>query len=247
MDPRSAANASFDRTTLPGLFSVVDRLEKAIPLPPHFSESLLKEDDWSFIIKLHALLEASLTMLLAEKLGGAAATPRLREVLSHTEISAQHTGKVALASALGILPDNERRFIKRRSWLRNDMVHRIEHVAVTLRDYLARLDHNQRRSFASDIVSLSGPFKAKFGTAATTEILTNPKRSLWVVGFFILSNIRLRIDALQIERGFSERDISDVLDELRQVTADIEQMVNWLNQLIRAVESSPPSHTPFDA
>jgi len=118
------------------------------------------------------------------------------------------------------------------------MVHRIEHVAVTLRDYLARLDHNQRRSFASDIVSLSGPFKAKFGTAATTEILTNPKRSLWVVGFFILSNIRLRIDALQIERGFSE---------LRQVTADIEQMVNWLNQLMRAVESSPPSHTPFDA
>jgi len=68
-----------------------------------------------------------------------------------------------------------------------------------------------------------------------------------VVGFFILSNIRLRIDALQIERGFSERDISDVLDELRQVTADIEQMVNWLNQLMRAVESSPPSHTPFDA
>jgi len=37
-------------------------------LPDDFYNNLLKEDDWSFVIKLHSLIEASVTHLLTETL-----------------------------------------------------------------------------------------------------------------------------------------------------------------------------------
>ncbi|MBO7928089.1 hypothetical protein J5X91_17790 [Pseudoalteromonas sp. K222D] len=46
----------------------VSELERLLGLPDDFYQGLLKEDDWSFIIKLSAVFEAAGTQALAAKL-----------------------------------------------------------------------------------------------------------------------------------------------------------------------------------
>lgn len=50
-------------------FEAVEELVKELGLPEGFYAELLGEDDWSFIIKLHALMEAAVTGLIVAALG----------------------------------------------------------------------------------------------------------------------------------------------------------------------------------
>ena len=71
-------------------------LEQRIGVQSGFFESLLQEDDWSFVIKLHALLEAACTQLLLFHFK----EPALGRVLARLELSNKTTGKVAFLDAL---------------------------------------------------------------------------------------------------------------------------------------------------
>jgi len=64
---------------------------------------------------MHALMEAAVTHLLAERLGDA----KLEEVFSFTEFANPRSGKLAFAKALGLLESDERRFLQRLAELRN--------------------------------------------------------------------------------------------------------------------------------
>jgi hypothetical protein len=77
-------------------------------LPQGFCESLYKEDDWSFIIKLHALLEAVVTHLLVAHLQQDA----LLDVFARVEMSQEKTGKLAFAKALNLLTSNHRAYVR---------------------------------------------------------------------------------------------------------------------------------------
>lgn len=139
-----------NRETIPGFFAAVDRLETALGLPAHFFESIFHEDDWSFVLKLHALIEGALTMLLTERIGGADATGELRSALSYLETSGRRVGKVKLATLLKSLQEDRAIFLYYLSELRNIFVHRIENVTLTLERHVASMDNNQRHNFVSD-------------------------------------------------------------------------------------------------
>ena len=49
------------------------------------------ENDWSFVIKLHALVEAAVAHLLTEQLS----RPELSDLFAHLDISNKTTGKAA--------------------------------------------------------------------------------------------------------------------------------------------------------
>ena len=51
------------------IFSDVSDFESRLNLPKDFYRGLLKEDDWSFIIKVSALFEAATTHLLVVRFG----------------------------------------------------------------------------------------------------------------------------------------------------------------------------------
>src|SRR4051812_39882911 len=70
----------------------MDRLEKDCELPQGFHLALLKEGDWSFVLKLHALLEKAVTQLLVHAIG----IDSLSRVFSAMEMSNTKTGKIAL-------------------------------------------------------------------------------------------------------------------------------------------------------
>ena len=107
-------------------FAEAERVLKGMGLPGTFLVDLHREgDDWSFVVKIHALLEGLSTNLLTTGLN----EERLREVFSHLELSDTRSGKVAFMKALGLLEDESRAYISALSELRNLLIHRIENVS----------------------------------------------------------------------------------------------------------------------
>ena len=118
-------------------------LEQRIGLPAGFFEKLKNEDDWSFIIKLHAVFEAACTHLLLFHFQ----EPELSEVFSRLELTNKTTGKVAFLGRLELLSKRNRRFITALSELRNSLVHDIRNHAFLLKDKVAGFTGEQLRNF----------------------------------------------------------------------------------------------------
>ncbi len=125
------------------LLETIGSLEKELSLPSGFLLELRKEGDWSFIIKAHAFLEAALSHVLAE----AAGKRDLEAVFSHVDMSDRDKGKLVFAEALDVLGEDERRFVRKLSELRNMLVHNISNIEFNISKYVNRLDRQQRQSF----------------------------------------------------------------------------------------------------
>lgn len=119
-------------------------IETQLGLPPGFLVYLYqKEDDWSFVIKMHAFLEAVLTHLLAEYLG----KPDLLPVFAYLETSNVRTGKLAFVRAFDLLDKGARRFVHTLSELRNTLVHDVSNVNFHFADYVSQLNERERKDF----------------------------------------------------------------------------------------------------
>ena len=108
---------------------------------------LLKEDDWSFIIKSHALIEATVTELITISLGN----PSLKSIVERLPLSEIQTGKIAFAKQMELLSSPQITFIRFFSTLRNDLVHKVENIEFSLKDHWQGLDKNQKKSFRNKV------------------------------------------------------------------------------------------------
>jgi hypothetical protein len=126
--------------------------ESELGLPDGFLDRLVLEDDWSLVIKAHALVEATITHLLT-----AAVDVRLRKVFERLELSDRDKGKIVFAEALGLIGGAERRFIRQLSEVRNKLVHDVRQVSFTFDNYLQSLDKNQRSSFLDAVCGFLDP------------------------------------------------------------------------------------------
>jgi hypothetical protein len=113
-----------------------------------FIIDLLEQDDWSFVIKGHAMLEAAVTELVLEHLG----ENRLKELIERLPLSDNQIGKVVIAKHLDLLDDDQRRFIRWFSELRNGLVHRLENINFTFEQRISAMDKNQKRSWIESII-----------------------------------------------------------------------------------------------
>ena len=127
-----------------------DALEKDLGLPEGFLEGLRKEDDWSFVIKIHALMEASVSYLLLQHFGD----ERLGAIFDFLELSDKRKGKIAFVSALDLLPVECRRFLSKLSEIRNSLVHNIKNVGFALSAYVQGLNKDQFEVFVNSCVSI---------------------------------------------------------------------------------------------
>lgn len=119
-------------------------IENQLGLPAGFLLALYThEDDWSFVIKSHAFLEAALTHLLADHLGKEDLLP----VFAYLETSNVRTGKLAFVKAFDLLDKGARRFIHTLSELRNDLVHEVSNVGFNFATYVSSLSDKERKEF----------------------------------------------------------------------------------------------------
>lgn len=151
---------------------------KRLGLDPDFIHSLMDEDDWSFVIKANALLEAALTHALVKKLGGVEKLQSLVEMLGQSR-------RIGLAVELGLLGKDERRFVEKLNKLRNTVVHDVTNVDLDLVKYFKGLNHDQRQSF---VTSCSFAFKPDVTHDLIARIsLKSPKFIMWIPLHFVMA------------------------------------------------------------
>ena len=112
-------------------------------IPDQFLNTLKDDDDWTFIIKLHSLIEASLNHLLAVHFQNL----ELTAIFSHLDTSNKKCGKIAFVRALKLLPEDNCKFVSLLSEIRNSLVHDARKFVFSIDHYLATRDKNQRKNF----------------------------------------------------------------------------------------------------
>jgi hypothetical protein len=175
----------------------IAEIEFDLGLKPGFFTDLKKDEDWSFLIKAHTLMESVCSHLLSSYFSNT----KFKEIFSSLEMSDTKKGKIAFLKAAGLINKEEARFISGLSKLRNETVHRIEGINFKFSAYIAKLDKNQRNSFVDN-----------FGYAYITEdnlgnrtlkdreiIISDPKESIWRGVADILANIKRLGDTHWIE------------------------------------------------
>lgn len=112
-------------------------------LSKRFLNGLLDSDDWSLIIKLHALIETAMNQLITYAIGDG----RVLEIVMRLDASDKHRGKMAFIKAMELLPSEARTFISTLSQLRNDLVHNISKFDFLIQDWIKGMTAQQLSNF----------------------------------------------------------------------------------------------------
>ena len=131
------------QTTRDQIDAAVRVLIAEIGLPENFVEGLLGGDDWSFVVKLHALIEAGLTHALVAHVGRDDA----RDVFANLDLNNTKTGKIAFAGIFLDLRPEDRRIMRALSEMRNQIVHDVRNVNLDLNAHVGALGLDGRRNF----------------------------------------------------------------------------------------------------
>ena len=184
---------------------VIETLSQKIRVSSDILLGLLKEDDWSFIIKSHALLESVISELLTTH----AKDERLHKVFRRLELNNDMTGKLAFIKALELLSPEQRRFVREFSELRNSLVHNLENISFSLENHIGALDSQQKKSWQDSLTWFAEeePTKTDWQKLA----LKDPKVTIWMSVFMLASSLQLstieikerdRLHALGSKRSF---------------------------------------------
>lgn len=171
------------------LSELVPLLEAKLGLKQGFFDSLDSDDenDWSFVIKAHALAEAAVSHLLTEQVQ----KPQLADLFSRLDMSNKTTGKAAFVKALGLLGEEERRFISAFSELRNRLVHDVRNVNFDLLVHVESLNTKERETFLKNFNLVS--------TEVTDDVRNlfhfDPRQALWYSTMAFLGLVYLKTES----------------------------------------------------
>lgn len=181
-------DAANDISTVKQGVDDIQAIEKTFSLPPGFFDSLLKEDDWSVVIKCHSLLESAVSRLLTLYFGKHA----LNSIFTRLEMSNTATGKIAFISALGLLGKPQQNFIRKLSDLRNNYAHDITYASTPLTELLQKLDANQRKSIVNSLnIRLLSITSGNKEVKGAEMVMKYPKNVIWSSTLICLSDVWL--------------------------------------------------------
>jgi len=178
--------------------NLIQRIERGLQLPDDFLVGLLNErDDWSFVIKTHALIELAVNHALIATLR----KPEVSKVIERLELSNQATGKLALIKSLALLDKEHRSFIRWLSELRNHLVHDARNVAFDLDRYGNDLDRKEANLFNK---RFGGIFKQPTGDSGVAVGVSQRRAVMWasacaIAGLCYVAKSKEELDA-ELER-----------------------------------------------
>jgi hypothetical protein len=182
------------------LLKATEEIEKAVGVKPGFFVALLKEDDWSFVIKLHALVEAAVTHLLVVASG----IERLGNVYALLELSDNRKGKLGFVRELDLMNSKYRHLIKTLSDVRNRLVHDVKNVGITLDQFVKQLDGQQSQNFIKAVM-LDFDSTIEIGgkdIPIRQFIAENPKVGIWMAVMNLLGDIYIQKEYLKIRKFY---------------------------------------------
>jgi len=182
------------------LLQAIKEIEKAVGVKTGFLVALLKEDDWSFVIKLHALVEAAITHLLVVASG----TERLGNVYALLELSDNRKGKLAFVRGLDLLDSKYRSLIKTLSEVRNKLVHDVKNVGTTLDEFVKQLDGQQCNNFVKAVMlDFDSPIEIGGRDIPIRQfIVENPKVGIWMAVMSLFGDIYIQKAYLNIRKSY---------------------------------------------
>lgn len=181
--------AWYDKLLEDAVKIAIQAIEKKVGAPPQTMESLVTGDDWSFVIRAHALLEGAVSLLLSAHLD-----ERLRPIFGRLELGREDTGKLEFAKALGVLTKEERGFVRLLSQLRNKLAHDPRHLDFTFSKYLQSASTQARAEFYSVMSNQTSPqHKDKW----LEYVASNPRQA--VSGRFLILLAQLLLKASSAE------------------------------------------------
>lgn len=167
----------------------IAELENKVGLPPNFFHKLTAEDDWSLIIKLNALFEATSTHLLVSKLN----VPELEDNLTYLYFGNPKFGKITLLKKFGCIDKDQGRFLQVIFELRNMLVHNIKSLNFAFTKYIESLDKNQKKSFVNTIKCGNETIYWNCAKQPTDKyILSHPKILIILVASEILVSMQVQ-------------------------------------------------------
>jgi hypothetical protein len=149
----------------------VAAFESQLGLETGFVYRLAKEDDWSFVVKAHALLEA----MLSHSLPLAAI-----DGLTRTLRGLNNARKIQAARDLSIIDDDDERALRELSRLRNKLAHDVSMTRFHFADHLQDGDERLRfqRAFSGIWASSIDIDGATVGREQFAS--ANPKVTIWM-------------------------------------------------------------------
>ena len=179
------------------LSDLVHLLESELELKSGFFDSLdsEEENDWSFIIKAHALAEAAASHLLTKQFR----KPELADLFSRLDMSNKATGKAAFIKAMGLLGEHERRFISALSELRNRLVHDVRNVNFDLLAYVESLSKKEQDIFLRNFNIISTDVNSDIRNLFRFD----PRQALWysTMAFLGLAYLKAKPDVMPREEA----------------------------------------------
>jgi hypothetical protein len=160
--------------------TVVALLEEEVGLSPGFLNRLWHEDDWSFVIKAHALLEAAIAHYIADGIR----RPGIDDFVAKMPIGGR-VSKRELGVVLGVLTNQQGTFVDAISKIRNRLAHNPRNAGLTLSDYVANLGQQERSQLASALNGI-------LATRGNTDFTANLKAGAFVGFMVILADMYLR-------------------------------------------------------
>jgi hypothetical protein len=167
-------------------------MEPRLGLPNGFIVRLLNDDDWSFVIKMHALLESTVTVVLANLFHHDEVQNALAQVEMHH--------KIKMLSALNVFSSAERGALRALSTLRNDLVHNVEQVTFSFTEYLKNSD--ARKNFVQNFGFGWAEKVDVAGKTVTREILAlgSPQFTMWLVVAYVVGYAHLELEKVELEK-----------------------------------------------
>jgi len=160
-----------------------------------FMLSLFDTDDWSMIIKSHALIESIVTELIIAK----TEEPNLKMLIERLPLSDEQIGKLKIAKDYNILTKEQRKFIRHLSELRNMIVHKFENVDFNFNEYVKSFDRNKEKSWLKTIIWYSNEKEIEEKWEKIS--IENPIFGLW---FSIMMFVSLTIISVKELEGSTE-------------------------------------------
>jgi hypothetical protein len=125
-----------------------DWLTRRLGLTQSPLRNLETDNDWTFVIKMHAIVEAALNHLLMVRLNDS----KLSEIVAKLPTNDKRKGKMAFVKTYGLLSKDCRLFVDLFSRIRNTAVHDARSFNLDLTKYVAALEDkdkpNWKRAFS---------------------------------------------------------------------------------------------------